>query len=106
MQSLVGNRVTEKDIRDWLSKYGYKGNSAKFAELELHAIQRPGWLQVFRFQITVLTAEDQSLHLWGAVRADERYGPPQIIVFEDVAARDEQLAEWSLGLITQRRHRR
>ena len=106
MKSLIGNKVAEKDIRDWLSKNGYQGNSAKFTEIELHAIQRPGWLQIFRFEFQVLTAEDRKVQLFGAMHSDERYGPPKIDVTEDLALRNAQLAEWSEGLITQRRHRR
>ena len=105
MSSFIGYRVTEREISDWLSKHGYKGKSAKFAEVELHAIQRPGWLQIFRFELTVLDSNGLSVQLFGAVRADERYGPPHISVYPETAARDEQLAEWSEGLITQRRHR-
>ena len=106
MRSLIGNKSAVKDIRDWLSQNGYCGKSAKFAEVELHAIKRPGWLQVFRFELQGLTAEHRSVQLFGAIHSDERYGQPEIVVHEDLAARDAQLAQWSEGLITQRRHRR
>lgn len=106
MKPLFGNKCAEKDIRDWLSENGYIGRSAKFSEIELHAIKRPGWLQIFRFELQGLTATNQSVQLFGAMNSDERYGPPKIVVFEDLAMRDTQLAEWSEGLITQRRHRR
>ena len=105
MNSLISNKAVEKDIRDWLSQNGYIGNSAKFDELELHAIKRPGWHQVFRFQLSGLTAERQSVQLYGAMQSDERYGQLAIVVHEDLAVRDAQLADWSDGLITQRRHR-
>ena len=106
MRSFIGNKSAEKDIRDWLSQNGYCGKSAKFTEIELHAIKRPGWLQVFRFELRGLTAEYQNVQLFGAMRSDERYGQPTIVVREDLASRDTQLAEWSEGLITQRRHRK
>ena len=105
MLSLVGNKVVEKDIRDWLSQNGYNGKSAKFTEIELHAIKRPGWLQIFRFGLEHLTAENLKVQLFGSMYSDERYGQPKIVVYEDLAARDAKLAEWSQGLITQRRHR-
>ena len=47
----IGNRVTEKDIRDWLDANGFVGRTAKINDLELHAIERPGWVQVFEFQM-------------------------------------------------------
>ncbi len=105
MRSLIGNKVAEKDIRDWLRHNGYNGNSAKFAEIELHAIQRPGWLQVFRFSFQLPTANDQFVQLFGAMQSDERYGPPKIMVSEELSARDAQLAEWSLDLISPHRSR-
>ncbi|TWU32013.1 hypothetical protein Poly41_59010 [Novipirellula artificiosorum] len=105
MKPLIGNRSAEKDIRDWLAENGYCGRSAKFDEIELHAVKRPGWLQVFRFSFRGFTVEQQPVQLLGAMRSDERYGPPKIVVHEDLASRDMQLAEWSEGLITQRRHR-
>ena len=75
MKSLIGNKVAEKDIRDWLSKNGYQGKPAKFTEIELHAIQRPDWLQIFRFELRTITAEDRKVQLFGAMLSDERYGP-------------------------------
>lgn len=106
MQTFIANKAAEKDIRDWLSQNGFRGKSAKFTELELHAIQRPGWLQIFRFELQAFTADSLQVQLFGAMHADERYGRPKIVVHEDVTMRDEQLADWSAGLITQRRHRR
>jgi hypothetical protein len=105
VKNLIGNKSAEKDIRDWLPENGYNGKSAKFVEVELHAIMRPGWLQVFRFEVKCLSADDQSVQLFGAMRSDERYGRPAIVVSEDIEIRDLQLAEWSDGLITQRRRK-
>ena len=106
MISFIRNKSAEKDIRDWLSQNGFCGKSATFSEIELHAIQRPGWLQIFRFQLKVSTAERRYIQLFGGMHSDERFGTPRIAVYEDIAERDAQLAEWSEGLITQRRHRR
>lgn len=106
MKSLIGNKSSEKDIRDWLSQNGYIGKTAQFTEMELHAIKRPGWLQVFRFEAICITAEGNKAQLFGAMKSDERYGDPQIQVDGDLAARDQQLAIWSEGLITQKRHRK
>jgi hypothetical protein len=106
MKPLVGNKSAEKDIRDWLTHNGYNGMTAKFTEIEMHAVQRPGWLQIFRFELSCLTAENRTVQLFGAMNSDERYGRPKIVVHEDSAMRDAQLGNWSEGLITQRRHRR
>ena len=106
MKPFIGNKSAEKDIRDWLLKNGYHEKSARFAEIELHAIKRPGWLQVFRFELTTLTADRESVQLFGAMYSDERYGEPKITVHEAIAERDSQLLAWSEGLITQRRYRK
>lgn len=106
MRSLFRNKFAEKDIRDWLSQNGFFGKSARFAEIELHATKRPGWLQVFRFELRGLTSDYQCVQLFGAMRSDERYGSPKIFVHEDSASRDARLVDWSVGLITHRRHRK
>jgi len=53
MPLTISNRTTEADIRSWLNKNGFVGKTAKFNELKLHSIQRPGWIQVFRFCVRV-----------------------------------------------------
>jgi len=79
MRSLIGNKASEKDIRDWLSENGFLGGSAKFTEIELHAIKRPGWLQIFRFEFSGLTKDSERVKLYGAMRSDERYGKSLIV---------------------------
>ncbi|QDU40057.1 hypothetical protein Mal4_44110 [Maioricimonas rarisocia] len=98
---MIGNRVTERDIRDFLTLEGYLGAGARFAELELAAIQRPGWLQIFRFAVTARHPERGSTMLFGAVRDDERH-QTTIRLFEDEQERDALLAEWSTDLIVLR----
>ncbi len=70
-RKLIRNRVAEKDIRDWLSDNGYHGSSARLEHVELHAIGRPGWLQVFRFAGQVKTLDNQWLDIFGVLRDDE-----------------------------------
>ena len=101
-KSLIRNRSAEKDIRDWLSEQGLCGRTAEFAAVELHAIKRPGWLQVFRFEVCARNANDEWLQLFGAMRADERYGAPKVMVDLDPDKRNKQLADWSQDLITKR----
>ena len=103
MKSLIGNKVAEKEIRDWLSENGYFGGSAEFRELELHAIQPQGWLQIFRFGVRAKCVEGAWHELYGAMRDDQRYGPPVIGVYEDVDERNAQLTAWSERLISSQR---
>ncbi|MDG2013820.1 MAG: hypothetical protein P8J33_09960 [Pirellulaceae bacterium] len=104
--NLLRNGTAEHDVRDWLNNNGYYGRSAKFGELELHAIKRPGWLQVFRFSVAAKTTSDEWHDLYGVLRDDERYRRLDIEVSTDLTIRDERLAEWSTGLIVRRRSRR
>ena len=122
----IGNRVTEKDLRQWLTAQGWAGRSAKIDHLDLHAIQPPGWIQVFRFKVAVAPAYkpemDENDHapqqadnnkapapqtaqtFYGAVRDDERQksSPTKIWVFNDQQEQSEKLTELSEGLITLR----
>ena len=120
----IGNRVTEKDVRLWLDDQGWAGRSAKIDQLDLHAIKSPGWVQVFRFVVSVKPAikpdeDDDYLDsqqspvepastyaqtFYGAVRDDERQKESQtkIWMFEDQEEQAEKLNELSDGLITLR----
>lgn len=102
---MIGNRVTEKDLRDWFSERGFCGCSARFEELELHAIQRPGWLQIYRFTALVADAEGQRALFYGAAKDDERFKLFEVKIFREVEGQRECLSRWSAGLIVQRRYR-
>ncbi|QDT65714.1 hypothetical protein [Calycomorphotria hydatis] len=73
--SLIANRVTEKDLREWLERGEHYGSSARISELELVAIQKPGWVQIFRFRAM---AKHKTSETWeelcGLIRDDERKG--------------------------------
>lgn len=86
MPDLIRNRVTERDIRDWLRENGYEGGSAVLDSVDLYAIKRPGWTQLFRFTGKVRPqaadgdgdADDDRdeveprVPVWGIVLDDER----------------------------------
>jgi len=104
---LFGNKVTEQDIRNWLNKNGYFGASADFSEIELHAIQRPGWYQIFRFSVKAKSISDEQWHeLHGLLKDDERYRKNEVTVFLQPVKRDLALAECSKGMIVRRRRKR
>ena len=100
---LISNRVTEKDIRDWLDAQDFNGAMARFSELELHAIRRPGWEQVFRFTVSVRQSEmTERCTLFGVLRDDERKtntsNQLQIVVFQSQPDQQKLLNEWSEGM--------
>lgn len=47
-----GDHEMEMSIRGHLTRNGYFGHTAKFEAVRLVAVQRPGWLQVYRFEVT------------------------------------------------------
>ena len=98
----IGYRVTEKEILEWMQAQGYITSAAHLTEVQLYALKRPGWVQVFRFQIEARDQQAKMRRLFGALRADERYGEPQICVFATRLERDHQLQQWSVGLIVRR----
>lgn len=95
----ITNRVTEKDLRDYLTGVGYYGRSAKIHELELAAIERPGWLQVFRFHLEAKHQESGWSEFWGVIRDDER-DKIEIRMYGNTEERDKQLSSWSHGLLS------
>lgn len=103
---MFGNRVTEKDLREWFSNLGWDGQSARFAELELVAIERPGWVQIFRFSCSILDPTDQIRHVDGYCRDDERAQRFEVVYGESLEDLHETFTEWSSGLITNRVQRR
>ena len=48
-----GDHDMEVTIRKHLTENGFFGGTAKLRNVRLVAVQRPGWLQVFRFDATV-----------------------------------------------------
>ena len=113
-----GDRDMELAIRKHLNENGFFGRTAKLRNVRLVAIQRPGWLQVFRFEALARVRPnepadgkaDQELdpnpdqppqycQLFGLVRDDIRHKTNRVRVFEDEQQRRELFANWSEDLI-------
>ena len=99
----IGNEVTEKDIRDHLTANGYYGRSAEIRGLNLVAVQRPGWLQVFSFNLRARDVVGDWRELFGTCRDDESAGTLEVFLAPTPSQRDAQVAEWSEDLITLQR---
>lgn len=96
---MLRNRCTEKDLRDWFSRQGWNGQSGRFDEVELVAIQRPGWLQVYRFSGTMLDPNDEKQIICGYCRDDERYGVFEVVYRDSFQDLHAIFAEWTSGLV-------
>ena len=122
-----GDAEMEKAIRQYLSGHGYYGGSAKLRDVRLAAVQRPGWLQIYRFEVTARVAaaartDDHTAakhapaqhqphagdaqptpavyhELFGLVREDHRYNQTSVRVFASADQRLELFKRWSEGLV-------
>lgn len=104
----VGDREMELKIRRHLSDHGYFGSTARFRAVRLVAVQRPGWVQVFRFEVTARVnpgetegADPEPVYhdLFGLVQDDARKDRCHVRVFSDEKQRSELFTHWSDGLI-------
>lgn len=103
-----GDRDMELAIRKHLSQNGYYGNTVRLKNVRLVAVQRPGWLQVFRFeaiarvQLPETEGPDPDAvyeELYGLVRDDIRHKMTSVRVFRDPSERRELFLRWSDGLV-------
>lgn len=103
-----GDHEMELAIRKHLSQNGYYGNTVKLQNVRLVAVERPGWLQVFRFEATARQQaaetdgpEPDAVYdnLYGLVREDIRHKMTSVRVFHDPRERRELYLRWSKDLI-------
>ena len=106
LSNLAKNRTTEKDIRAWLNANGFDGRLAEITDVELHAVQRPGWLQIFRFHLSVRSSDDNDQRnkreYFGVVRDDERIrgkDKTQVQLFDSAELQAAELSVLSEELI-------
>ena len=82
-ENWCGDRDMETAIRKHMTDSGFYGQSAKIQNVRLIAVQRPGWLQVYRFEAMVRVnpenggdspkGEPQYRHVSGLVKDDIRF---------------------------------
>ncbi len=103
-----GDREMELAIRKHLNQNGYFGSSVKLKDVRLAAVQRPGWVQVYRFdavaRLQEIESDDQASEptykkLFGLVKDDARKHGPKVRVFENAIERRSLFLEWSEDLI-------
>jgi hypothetical protein len=118
--SWVGDRGLERAIRISLNQAGWQGGGAAIRDVRLVAIKRPGWVQIYRFEVLAsrqpdavgrpLVTDGQPLaddeppicHLYGLARDDGRTHET-VRLFSSPQLRREQFAEWSRSMIVLRR---
>ncbi|HBV64902.1 MAG TPA: hypothetical protein DEF45_17980 [Rhodopirellula sp.] len=105
-----GDHEMETTIRKHLTQNGFFGGTARLRNVRLVAVERPGWLQVFRFDATVrvkpetedddgVAPEAEYREVFGLVKDDIRHKVNTVRFFEEEEQRVELFARWSDGLI-------
>ncbi len=94
-----GDSSLDRAIQAELRRQGYVVHAAQTRQVRLVAVQRPGWVQVRRFQVETLDNNRQAVTLWGLSRDDGRKERMDVLLTTDAARVRRQLAEWSEGMI-------
>lgn len=108
-QDWTGDKRLDQAIRRQLRAEGLAASSARIRDVRLEAIQRPGWVQVYRFAVETHAVGDGSsddrreVVLLGLSRDDGREASIRVFLTEDEAAWRTRVEEWSDGLIRRRR---
>ncbi|MCR9201671.1 MAG: hypothetical protein NXI04_23755 [Planctomycetaceae bacterium] len=100
---VIANRATEKDVRDYLDVHGFYGSSARFISLELAAIERPGWVQVFNFHAHLKTRDGRWVVRYGICRTDERTSLFEVTLHEHKEGHSAALRTGTRAMITRDR---
>lgn len=103
----TGDKRLTEAIRRELRTSGYAVNAAEIRDVRLAAIERPGWVQVYRFAVETTTnpenpQEKRPAVLLGLSRDDGRKPRIEILLTEDETEWRERLDAWSDGLIVRR----
>lgn len=103
----TGDKRLTQAIRHELGRLGYAVNAAETREVRLAAIERPGWVQVYRFRVETATNEEnphsrRRVTLHGVSRDDGRKSRIEVLLSESLDERNQRLETWSEGLIRRR----
>ena len=100
------NRSTQKDVRMWFTKNGYRGDAITFKYLELYAIKPPGWEQIFTFEVNLQDRVGTMSPIYGVAFDDERIPKIsdkfKVAICFDQDSHKKNLDEWSGGFIVQK----
>lgn len=100
----TGDKRLTEAIRRELRNSGYAVSTAEIRQVRLAAIERPGWVQVYRFAVATSTRDEnphkrEEVMLLGLSREDGRKTRIDVLLTKDEIIWRKQLDEWSDGLI-------
>jgi hypothetical protein len=100
-QNWIGDSSLELAIRKELVRQGFPRQASRILDARMVAIQRPGWVQVWRFRVDTKQAGER-VTLFGAARDDGRTGT-KVLISTQLDVVEQQIHKWSEGLILRRR---
>ncbi|MEM9186680.1 MAG: hypothetical protein AAGB00_09320 [Planctomycetota bacterium] len=95
----TGDRGLDQAIRGELRRLSLASHAATTKRVRLVAVERPGWVQVRRFQVDTFDQDKNPLSLLGLARDDGRKARIEVLLTRDAAELKQRLDEWSEGLI-------
>lgn len=98
MLGKLKNGVMQTQIKKYLKTQGYRSGKFQISEVELVAIQRPGWKQIFRFVVTSQDDEGNPMRAVGIANDDERFGCEYVLT-KSVLEYHTLLEKWGEGMI-------
>lgn len=99
-KKIVGNRYTERELREYLTENGYFGGSVTFLKLELAGMERPGWVQLFEFHVQAKAQTGEWQELFGTCRSDERFKKFDVELHDTEKAQRRSITSQPAQMIT------
>jgi len=95
------NGGIERQIRRFMKDKGYGASRYDLRELDLVAVERPGWKQIFRFELDLRPPHGDPVHKIGIAYDDHR-SHCEIQLLDNESEYRQRLSEWGEGMILKR----
>ena len=83
LQGLAEREPIDPELQKFLTKSGYYGRTAKCLRWQLVGVQRPGWIQIFEFQLRAKRTNGEWEKPYGICRTDERNDTYEVQLFDN-----------------------
>ena len=98
----TGDHYLKVAIQRELRRQGLAVQQSATRDVQLIAIERPGWVQVRSFYVETYDQEKQPVTVLGLARDDGRQEKIDVLLTDRVAEFEQRREEWSEGLIRRR----
>ncbi|WP_237226627.1 hypothetical protein [Rubinisphaera sp. JC750] len=101
MYNKLPNGGIERQIRSFLKEKGYGRSRYDLREVDLVAVERPGWRQIFRFELDLRPPHSDPVHKIG-IAFDDHRSHCEIQLLDSESDYRRVFGEWSEGMIVKR----